>query len=51
MTRADLEGLDAIVHLAGLSNDALGQISRDVTYDVNHRATIQLAELAKQVRG
>jgi len=48
VTGADLEGFDAVLHLAGLSNDAMGQISRDVTYDVNHRATIQLAELAKQ---
>ena len=47
LSRADLEGFDAVIHLAGLSNDALGQISRDVTYDVNHHATTRLAKLAK----
>lgn len=44
---SDLEGFDAVMHLAGLSNDALGQVSRAVTYDINHRATVRLAELAK----
>src|SRR5687767_4102754 len=36
--RSDLEGIDAVMHLAGLSNDALGQLSRRVTFDINHRA-------------
>jgi nucleoside-diphosphate-sugar epimerase len=43
----DLEGFDAVIHLAGLSNDALGQLFRPVTYDVNHHASIRLAALAK----
>jgi nucleoside-diphosphate-sugar epimerase len=47
VTRQDLEGFDAVIHLAGLSNDALGQIYRPVTYDVNHRGSIRLAALAK----
>ena len=47
VTREDLEGFDAVIHLAGLSNDALGQIYRPVTYDVNHRGSIRLAALAK----
>jgi nucleoside-diphosphate-sugar epimerase len=47
--RRDLEGFDAVIHLAGLSNDALGQISRQVTYDVNHHASTRLATLAKDV--
>ena len=45
---ADLEGFDVVMHLAGLSNDALGQVSSSVTYDINHCATIRLATLAKQ---
>jgi nucleoside-diphosphate-sugar epimerase len=47
LSQGDLEGFDVVIHLAGLSNDALGQISRDVTYDVNHHATTRLAQLAK----
>lgn len=43
----DLEGFDAIAHLAELSNDPLGEVVRDVTYEINHRGTVRLAELAK----
>ena len=45
----DLEGMDAILHLAGLSNDPLGDLNPDLTYDINWRASVRLAELAKQV--
>lgn len=45
--RADLEGFDAVVHLAALSNDPLGNINPDITYDVNHRAVVTLASAAK----
>lgn len=45
---ADLEGIDAIIHLAGLSNDALGQLSQGVTYAINHDASVRLAEIAKR---
>lgn len=45
---ADLEGVEAVVHLAALSNDMLGDINPDVTYDINHLASVRLAELAKQ---
>jgi len=48
VTRADLEGFDAVVHLAGLSNDALGAISSAVTYAVNYTASTRLAELARE---
>jgi nucleoside-diphosphate-sugar epimerase len=48
LTRADLEGFDAVVHLAALSNDPLGDLDPEVTYDINHRASVRLAELAKQ---
>lgn len=43
----DLRGFDAIVHLAGISNDPLGDLNADVTYDINWRASVRLAELAK----
>jgi nucleoside-diphosphate-sugar epimerase len=45
--RADLEGIDAVLHLAALSNDPLGDLDRELTYDVNHRASVRLAELAR----
>lgn len=41
------EGIDAVVHLAGLSNDPLGDLNPDLTYDINHRGTIKVAEAAK----
>ncbi len=44
---ADLEGFDGVVHLAALSNDPLGDLDAEVTYDINHRASVRLAELAK----
>ena len=44
---ADLEGFDAVLHLAGLSNDPLGDLNPALTYEVNHRASVRLAELAK----
>lgn len=48
LKRTDLEGIDAVVHLAGLSNDPLGNLDSDLTYEINHRASVKLAELAKQ---
>ena len=45
---ADVEGMDAIIHLAGLSNDPMGDFNPEITYDINHRATVKLAKLAKQ---
>ena len=47
--REDLKGFDAIVHLAALSNDPLGNLNPDITYDINHRASVRLAELAREV--
>ena len=44
---ADLEGFDAVLHLAALSNDPLGDLDPEVTYNINHRASVRLAELAK----
>jgi len=45
---SDLAGFDAVVHLAALSNDPLGDLDPDLTYDINHRATVHLAKLARQ---
>lgn len=45
---SDLEGFDAVFHLAALSNDPLGNLDSDLTYDINHRASVKLAELAKK---
>lgn len=42
-----LEGFDAIVHLGALSNDPLGNLNPDITYDINHSASVRLARLAK----
>jgi nucleoside-diphosphate-sugar epimerase len=42
-----LEGIEAVVHLAGISNDPLGDLDPSSTYDVNHRGTVTLAEAAK----
>jgi nucleoside-diphosphate-sugar epimerase len=48
LTRSDLAGFDAVVHLAALSNDPLGNFDSDLTYSINHRASVRLAELAKE---
>lgn len=45
---ADLEGVDAVMHLAGLSNDPLGDLDPQLTYEINHLASVRLAMLAKQ---
>jgi nucleoside-diphosphate-sugar epimerase len=47
ITQEDLEGFQAVIHLAGLSNDPLGDLNPELTYEVNHRASVRLAELAK----
>jgi len=44
---SDLKGFDAVVHLAALSNDPLGDLDPDLTYDINQLASTRLAELAK----
>jgi len=44
----NLRGFDAVMHLAGLSNDPLGDLNPDITYEINHRASIRLARLAKE---
>ena len=42
-----LEGVDAIVHMAELSNDPIGDLIGDVTYDINHHGSVHLAETAQ----
>jgi nucleoside-diphosphate-sugar epimerase len=42
-----LRGVDAVVHLAAISNDPIGNVYEDVTLDINHRATVELARRAK----
>ena len=42
-----LIGFDAVIHLAALSNDPLGALAPQITYDINHHASVRLARLAK----
>jgi len=44
----DVAGFDAVVHLAGISNDPLGDLRPDCTYDINFRGAVHMASLAKQ---
>jgi nucleoside-diphosphate-sugar epimerase len=44
----DLDGLDAVIHLAGISNDPVGNLNPELTFDVNHRASVRLAATAKR---
>lgn len=44
----DLEGFAAVIHLAGLSNDPLGDLDPELTMEINHRASVRLAELSKR---
>jgi nucleoside-diphosphate-sugar epimerase len=45
----DLQGVEAVVHLAELSNDPTGQLSPNITYQINHQGSVRLANLAKVV--
>ena len=47
VTERDLEGCDAVAHLAELSNDPLGQNNPEVTHQINHRGSVSLAETAR----
>ncbi len=47
VTVADLIGFDAVIHLAALSNDPLSDLNPECTYEINHRASVRLAEVAK----
>lgn len=43
----DLEGFDAVIHLAGISNDPLGDLNPDTTFEINHRGAVTVATAAK----
>lgn len=43
-----LRGFDAVINLAALSNDPLSNLNPEITYEINHRATVRLARLAKE---
>lgn len=45
----DLRGVDAVVHLAELSNDPLGQFDPEITYRINHQSSVRLAQLTKSL--
>jgi nucleoside-diphosphate-sugar epimerase len=49
VTAPDLKGFDAVIHLAALSNDPLSNLNPALTYEINHSASVRLAELAKSV--
>ncbi|GAA1332183.1 NAD-dependent epimerase/dehydratase family protein [Pseudonocardia xinjiangensis] len=48
VTVDQLQGFDAVVHMAALSNDPLGSLAPEITYDINHHASTRLARLAKE---
>jgi nucleoside-diphosphate-sugar epimerase len=45
---SDLEGLDAVIHLAALSNDPIGNLNATWTHEINYQASLRLAELARE---
>ena len=48
VTPAHLAGVDAVIHLAALSNDPLGDLNPNITYDINLHASVRLAKAAKE---
>ncbi|ALE85329.1 MULTISPECIES: NAD(P)-dependent oxidoreductase [unclassified Pseudonocardia] len=48
VTVEQLSGFDAVVHMAALSNDPLGSLAPEITYDINHHASTRLARLSKE---
>jgi nucleoside-diphosphate-sugar epimerase len=44
----DFAGVEAVVHMAELSNDPTGQLAPHITYDINHKGSVRLAQIAKQ---
>jgi nucleoside-diphosphate-sugar epimerase len=49
INEADLQGIDTVCHLAGLSSEPLGQLNPDLTFEINFKASVRLAELCKKV--
>lgn len=48
VTVEQLKGFDAVLHLAALSNDPLGNLNPELTFEINHQASVRLAALAKE---
>ena len=48
ITAKDVEGFDAVVHLAELSNDPLGELNERTTYEINHLGSVTLARTCKE---
>lgn len=48
VTEEDFDGFDAVIHLAALSNDPLGDLDPDITFDINHRGSVRAATMAKR---
>jgi nucleoside-diphosphate-sugar epimerase len=48
VTMSDVSGFDAVIHLAALSNDPLGNLNPELTFEINHLASVHLAELCKK---
>lgn len=46
---SDFRGMDGVIHLAALSNDPMGNLSEEWTHEINHRASVRLARLAREV--
>ncbi len=46
----DVKGFDAVCHLAALSNDPLGDLNPELTYEINYKASVRLAELARAAK-
>jgi nucleoside-diphosphate-sugar epimerase len=46
--KSHLEGFDALVHMAELSNDPAGELAPEITFEINHRGSVRLAELARK---
>jgi nucleoside-diphosphate-sugar epimerase len=50
VTPADLEGVDAVVHLAAVSNDPMGKEFENVTDEINHRSSIAIARMCRDLK-
>lgn len=48
LTAEDLQGHDAVVHMAELSNDPTGELAPHITYEINHKGSVRLAQIAKE---
>jgi nucleoside-diphosphate-sugar epimerase len=48
LTADELKGMDAVIHLAALSNDPLSNINPDLTFSINHRGSVHVAKVAKE---